>query len=267
MSPQVLAGLVVLFSIVAWGVFMAYTALGGKRTPTGDHAIGVPLPGKPVEGTVAVEGAPSHVRELPVDAPKPRASRIEEDLQGVSRRQFLTRAWVGGIIVAFAQFGLASLDFLYPRLRGGFGAKITVGDVEEYRNLIASKREPVFIPDGRFWLTLFEGDTAKAAKVPTYKASNVAETGFMALYRKCVHLGCSVPWCSPSKWFECPCHGSKYSVNGEYRDGPAPRSLDQFRVEIVGGKIIVDTATIIQGAPRGTITSQPQPEGVHCVNI
>ncbi|HLF69581.1 MAG TPA: ubiquinol-cytochrome c reductase iron-sulfur subunit [Actinomycetota bacterium] len=262
MSPNVITALVVIVSLGAWALFMAYTALGAKK---GSHGIGIPLP-EPVEGTVPIEGAPGFMRETTVSANK-KARRTDAELQGVSRRQFLSKAWVGGIIVAFAQFGLASLDFLYPRLRGGFGAKITVGDVEEYRQLISAARQPVFIPDGRFWLTIFEGDAKTAEKVPTYKLANVHETGFMALYRKCVHLGCSVPWCDSAKFFECPCHGSKYSVNGEWRDGPAPRSLDQFRVEIVGGKLVVDTSSVIEGAPRGTITSQPQPEGVHCVNV
>lgn len=186
------------------------------------------------------------------------------DVTDVGRRKFLLRG-VGFASLAFlGQFALASIDFLYPRLRGGFGSKITVGNEDDLRAELAS-REPKFIPDGRFYLTLYEGDPADAADIPAYKAANVDVSGFMALYRKCVHLGCSVPWCSPSKWFECPCHGSKYSVNGEYRDGPAPRSLDQFRAEVVDGELIVDTATIITGAPRGTTTSQPQPEGANCV--
>ena len=188
------------------------------------------------------------------------------DVTDVGRRKFLLRG-VGFASLAFlGQFALASIDFLYPRLRGGFGSKITVGDEADLRGELAS-REPKFIPDGRFYLTLYEGDPADAADIPAYKAANVDVSGYMALYRKCVHLGCSVPWCAPAKWFECPCHGSKYSVNGEYRDGPAPRSLDQFRVEVVDGQIVVDTATIIAGAPRGTTTTQPQPEGSHCVNI
>jgi cytochrome b6-f complex iron-sulfur subunit len=186
------------------------------------------------------------------------------DVTDVGRRKFLLRG-VGFASLAFlGQFALASIDFLYPRLRGGFGSKITVGNADDLRAELGN-REPKFIPDGRFYLTLFEGDPADAADIPAYKAANVDVSGFMALYRKCVHLGCSVPWCPPAKWFECPCHGSKYSVNGEYRDGPAPRSLDQFRAEVVDGELIVDTATIIAGAPRGTITTQPQPEGAHCV--
>ena len=186
------------------------------------------------------------------------------DVTDVGRRKFLLRG-VGAASLAFlGQFALASIDFLYPRLRGGFGSAISVGAEGDLRSEL-SNREPKFIPDGRFYLSLYEGDPAEAADITAYNTANVAESGFVALYRKCVHLGCSVPWCGPAKWFECPCHGSKYSINGEYRDGPAPRGLDLFRVEVEDGQVIVDTATIIAGTPRGTVTTQPQPEGAHCV--
>ena len=48
------------------------------------------------------------------------------------------------------------------------------------------------------------------------------EQGIVALYQRCVHLGCRVPWCQTSQWFECPCHGSKYNRVGEKKAGPAP---------------------------------------------
>ena len=47
----------------------------------------------------------------------------------------------------------------------------------------------------------------------------------LALYQKCVHLGCRVPWCQSSQWFECPCHGSQYDSSGRIRQGPAPANL------------------------------------------
>ena len=54
----------------------------------------------------------------------------------------------------------------------------------------------------------------------------------MALYQKCVHLGCRVPFCQTSQWFECPCHGSKYNEAGEYQLGPAPTGLNRFKLTI-----------------------------------
>ena len=53
----------------------------------------------------------------------------------------------------------------------------------------------------------------------------------MALWQRCVHLGCRVPSACSSQGFECPCHGSKYNFHGEYEDGPAPRNMDRFAVE------------------------------------
>lgn len=188
------------------------------------------------------------------------------DVTDVGRRKFLLRGTGIASLAFLGQFALASIDFLYPRLSGGFGSRIDIGEAESLINELGATRDPKFIPDGRFYITLYEGDPGEAADIPAYFAANVNESGFMALYRKCVHLGCSVPWCPPSKWFECPCHGSKYSINGEYRDGPAPRGLDQFRVEVVDGRVVVDTATIIAGAPRGTVTTQPQPEGANCIS-
>ena len=59
--------------------------------------------------------------------------------------------------------------------------------------------------------------------------------GVVALYQKCVHLGCRVPQCDTSQWFECPCHGSQYNQVGEKKGGPAPRGLDRFAIEVAGG--------------------------------
>ncbi|HEY7401821.1 MAG TPA: Rieske 2Fe-2S domain-containing protein, partial [Actinomycetota bacterium] len=67
------------------------------------------------------------------------------------------------------------------------------------------------------------------------------------------------------KWFECPCHGSKYNGAGEYQLGPAPRGMDRFTVKVEGGNVLVDTSLIILGPPRGTDTIQKPPQGPYCV--
>jgi len=79
-----------------------------------------------------------------------------------------------------------------------------------------------------------------------------------------VHLGCRVPWCQSSQWFECPCHGSKYSRVGEKKGGPAPRGLDRFALSVAGGIIAVDTKTVYVGPPIGTDTTGQGLEGPHC---
>ncbi len=91
------------------------------------------------------------------------------------------------------------------------------------------------------------------------------EAGVVALYQKCPHLGCRVPWCGTSQWFECPCHGSQYNRVGEKKGGPAPRGMDRFAMEVDGGTLTVDTGTVIQGPPIGTNTTGQEAEGPHCV--
>ena len=73
------------------------------------------------------------------------------------------------------------------------------------------------------------------------------KAGINALYQKCPHLGCRVPNCDSSQWFECPCHGSQYNRVGEKRGGPAPRGMDRFPVTISGGEVTVDTGQIFLG--------------------
>jgi cytochrome b6-f complex iron-sulfur subunit len=91
------------------------------------------------------------------------------------------------------------------------------------------------------------------------------EAGFVALYQKCVHLGCRVPQCVTSQWFECPCHGSQYNQVGEKKGGPAPRGLDRFATEVAGNVLTVNTGTIIQGPPIGVNTTGQEAEGPHCI--
>jgi len=88
----------------------------------------------------------------------------------------------------------------------------------------------------------------------------------LALYQKCVHLGCRVPSCATSKWFECGCHGSQYNQAGEKKAGPAPRGLDRFAMEVNNGALTVNTGLIIQGPPIGTNTTGQEAEGPHCVS-
>jgi cytochrome b6-f complex iron-sulfur subunit len=97
----------------------------------------------------------------------------------------------------------------------------------------------------------------------------VADPGqeVLALYRKCPHLGCQIPQlCDASKWFECLCHGSKYTILGEKRDGPAPRGMDRFPFTIEEGVYVVNTGEIEDGPPigRDTFDSRTPDQMPHC---
>jgi cytochrome b6-f complex iron-sulfur subunit len=92
------------------------------------------------------------------------------------------------------------------------------------------------------------------------------EAGVAVLYQKCPHLGCRVPPCNTSQWFECPCHGSQYNQVGEKKSGPAPRGMDRFATSVSGGSLTVDTGVVIQGPAIGTDTTGQEAEGPHCIS-
>ncbi|MEW6567856.1 MAG: Rieske 2Fe-2S domain-containing protein [Chloroflexota bacterium] len=70
--------------------------------------------------------------------------------------------------------------------------------------------------------------------------------GLLALWHRCTHLGCAVPWVEAEGQFHCPCHTSLFDVRGEVMGGPAPRPLDLFPITIVDGEVWVDTGQVIQ---------------------
>jgi len=178
---------------------------------------------------------------------------------------FLNRAWTATFATFLGFFGMSTLSFLWPKLSGGFGTAITVGDLGEILKQVGPDGgyKPLFNPEGRFWLTYYDG----TGDSPVYAAVGATELKVQALYRKCVHLGCSVPHCSKSMLFECPCHGSKYRLHGEYYGGPAPRGLDRFPLSVAAGKLVVDTGALEVGPPRGTNTWDKfaEPVGSLCV--
>ncbi|HWL66499.1 MAG TPA: Rieske 2Fe-2S domain-containing protein [Actinomycetota bacterium] len=265
MSPGTIALIIVAVSIAAWAAFMANVTIRKQRKAlagAGDtraHPVEGEGAAEPAKAQAAADTAPSKPQKAPPPPP------LTPDQLAVTRRQFLNRAWASSFSAFLGFFGMASLSFLWPTLTGGFGTKITVGDYEEILKEVGPENDfkPKFYSEGRFWLTYYEG----TGEAPVYLAVNAGETKLLALYRKCVHLGCSVPHCGTSMLFECPCHGSKYRLTGEYYGGPAPRGLDRFPVTIEGGKVVVDTGDVQEGPPRGTSTWEKfsEPVGAFCV--
>ena len=178
------------------------------------------------------------------------------------RRDFQRRAMLSSLMLFGVEFGLGSIAFLWPNLKGGFGSKINAGPLTDIKAQIVANNY-VYVGAGRFYLVGWDG--AAGTGSADYPAEGVTSDGVMPLYQRCVHLGCRVPFCNSSKWFECPCHGSKYNNAGEYQLGPAPRGLDRFTMEVVDGNVIVDTSSIKLGPPRGTNTTDQPQEGPFCV--
>jgi cytochrome b6-f complex iron-sulfur subunit len=185
---------------------------------------------------------------------------------GVARRQFLNRSIVVLFGFALSVFGVQVIAFLWPQPKGGFGSKINVGKIEDIQAKITAASGFYYVAEGRMWITAYPtGSIDKAKAVYQDPVLNAMAVGLSPLYQKCPHLGCRVPSCVSSQWFECPCHGSQYNMAGEKKGGPAPRGMDRFATEVTGGSLIVNTGQVIQGPPVGVNTTGQEAEGPHCV--
>ena len=192
----------------------------------------------------------------------------DEEAVGVSRRQFFNRAAVTMMSASIGAFGVAVVAFLWPRAGGGFGSKVTVGRLDDLLVQIRSENGFVYKPEARTWITAYPPSALPKARAAYAAQPSVLagmEAGVVALYQKCPHLGCRVPECKSSQWFECPCHGSQYNRVGEKKAGPAPRGMDLFGVSISNGNVVVDTGTVFNGAAIGTNTTGQEAEGPHCI--
>ncbi len=233
-----------------------------------------PLSGREVERAAAAARAGTVEASR---APAPPAPYVPADPEviGVSRRQFFNRTIVMLMSLSLSGFGVACIAFLWPQGASGFGSKLKVGLVSDLLAEIRDNSGFLYKPEGRMWLTEYPNGSVEKA-VAAYSPAELAgmtagqqlglDGGIVALYQKCPHLGCRVPNCVTSQWFECPCHGSKYNQVGEKRSGPAPRGMDRFATEIsADGSLVVDTGTIIQGPPIGTNTTGQEAEGPACI--
>lgn len=159
----------------------------------------------------------------------------------IGRRRFLTWAWrvLGAGLAASA--GWTAYDVLVPRAGPGFGGQVAAGAEGAF-----PEGRVRYFPAGRFYLTRVEGE-------------------LVALYQRCPHLGCRVPFCESSGRFECPCHGSIFNLKGEYLAGPSPRGLDRFPLEVTQEGVVVDTGTPIEGPAPGRVTIPSDPQGPSCL--
>jgi cytochrome b6-f complex iron-sulfur subunit len=142
------------------------------------------------------------------------------------RRQFLRNAALGAVGTVLALSGAAFGMLLWPRSTGAFGSELTV----RAEDVPPVKGVPFRNIQGKFFLVH-------------------ADEGLLALYTKCPHLGCTVPWHGPPdspNAFQCPCHGSMYDYVGVRTGGPAPRPMDLMTVTVdaATGNVMVDTGDI-----------------------
>lgn len=177
---------------------------------------------------VAVAPAPKPTAVKPAVA-EPEAEAVTSTFgAAMNRREFLTYAWGAALGLLTIEAGVVSFFFLYPRFRAGeFGGKFYLPPAE----VPPADAAPKPYSEGKFWLV------------------TTAEGSPKALYMVCTHLGCLYKWAPTNNRFECPCHGSKFTHDGLYIEGPAPRSLDSFPIAEENSQLIVDTGKKILGSP------------------
>ena len=144
-----------------------------------------------------------------------------------SRRDALTRIGVGACAVAAAGSGAVTLDFLKPKVLFEPATKFRAGGPLDY-------------PEG----TIRFDRERKAYVVGT-------AGGVYALSAVCTHLGCITRLVSDENAIACPCHGSRFDLEGNVTHGPAPRPLPWLEVtQDADGNLVVDTSVVI---PRGKV--------------
>ena len=157
-----------------------------------------------------------------------QAASVDEAGSGMSRREFLYYIWGAAIVLLTLEAVGLLVWFLIPRFREGeFGGKFVL-PVEEVPDINA---EPANYAAGRFWLVNLDSQEPNELFRPAPDEVGEPIVGVCAVYKVCTHLGCIYAWTPANDRFECPCHGSKYRLDGRRIEAPAPRTLDRFLVE------------------------------------
>ena len=149
--------------------------------------------------------------------------KLQLDKNTISRRKLIGYAWIGATAIVIGELIGGTFAFLWPRKKQERGEKIFIaGKVNDFKvgEVIYLRKEKTFIQR--------------------------SEKGFLAFSAVCPHLRCVVNWNEMLKKFECPCHGAKFNRNGEVLEGPPPRPLDLYKLQIVEEKLVIDTATLIE---------------------
>ena len=126
----------------------------------------------------------------------------------VSRRQFVGALWGVSLLALVGQAGAALVEYLKPRMQ----PEASAAKSPRVSRTNSSRGRSLRCKKGHFYISRLEDGSA------------------LALWWRCTHLGCTVPWRDDEGQFHCPCHGSLYNAKGEVIGGPAPRPLDLFPI-------------------------------------
>ena len=143
----------------------------------------------------------------------------------VTRRDFLGQIGIGAIVVAAGSGVAASARLLQPNVTTPAPGPIEIGAPEEY-----AVGTLTFVENARAYV----GRDSR---------------GIYAILAVCTHLGCTPR--HEADAFVCPCHGSRFSLEGQVVSGPATRALDRaFVGRAADGKLVVDRSRVVDVAFR-----------------
>ena len=164
-----------------------------------------------------------------------------------SRRRLLRTGFLGALgLTALGGVG-ALTAFLSPTGARGLPEGVFAVDADL---LPAPGGPPLDIREAKAWVVnLAPGEGA-------FEEFGTPATGggYLALSKRCTHLGCTVPWLADfdyggrTGWFRCPCHHGTFTRAGIRVFGAPPRPLDTFAVEVTrAGRLLIDTHRITLG--------------------
>lgn len=183
-------------------------------------------------GATAVEARWSAQDHMPVD-----------DLPLVGRMHHARGTWVA---TGFAKWGLTmgtaaariladgisgidnpwarTFDAARSQLKGGVGTALKEG-LDDAKHFVGDRIRQTGAPPvaelaaGTGGICRHEGEAVAAFRS--------ADGTLRMLSPTCTHLGCRVTWNPAEESWDCPCHGSRFAVDGSVLDGPAVQGLPE----------------------------------------
>jgi quinol---cytochrome c reductase iron-sulfur subunit, bacillus type len=90
---------------------------------------------------------------------------------------------------------------------------------------------------------VFRRNRADGWKITSEKATawvvKLSPKDLIAFAPQCPHLGCAYHWEAQNQEFLCPCHASRFTIEGNVISGPSPRPLDRYEMKIEGDKLLL----------------------------
>lgn len=142
---------------------------------------------------------------------------------GVSRRDFLSEITMGALGIAGLGGGALTYQYFSPNVLFEPATTFRAGNPDLY-----PLNSVTFLQDQQVYIV----------RIPE---------GFYAVSAVCTHLGCVTQWKPEADIIACPCHGSRFQPSGKKIEGPAPRPLPHFAINLTAdGELLVDKLQIMK---------------------